>query len=522
MRQTLVWATALVATVFAGCFGPTGPGGTLSREVDFLVDDEAIFGLFMDDPASWVEDTANVTYVYRHTGSDEDVAGWVAKFVDAEGANQTLELANLTSRTTLKAGDTVRIPGAGLTSDMVIERGSRVLASRTGVERTWLEAEGMPMPLAVGSTGTGQLDMRLDAGVGLSFNRAILESSEIGINRCRVSHMDEENLSLECVKDPDTHTRIVYSGASFAGNVSLTGSMQISNRNRPSTTELAVTGSWNMTSRVNASMQVESSETIDKNTTKKTFAQGMEGKTFVDARYDSRMHVAANQAVTGSLSGYANRTSYLHGWNETFSSKKPYNISDPVRERETFDGESLAFGMGDSDVAFNRILSAFWNMSLAPGDRLHVRLTQADTSVESTVDVTGGEIRTAGNTRYDTLRLRTITEARAQVAGKPQTLQASEGTLWIDATSYVPIAWESSFVRTFGTADLLPIVTGSGGVPEGMQLPSDMQLVLRGDASMNWTGSSQVIAGPGVLALVGAPWAPLLVLSLLPTMPESS
>lgn len=511
-RLTVLLALALVAPTLSGCLGATASTGNFTRDILVDADEDVVAALlFSDEMGDVLATLFDVTFVYTHQSATPlSVEGVTAHYTDPMGENVTLALSNATEQTQLRQGDTVRLPGAGLLSDVTLQRGNKVLAERGHAPRDWLDVEASPAPISVGSEGKATYNLTLSGGLTLTMDRTSFVHQEEGAFDC---YLDEGD-SIVCESEPGRTLKTTFNALAFSGNVTANGNATLSTDVRPRATTMGVVAQFQAGMGMNLTIDVDQTVTSEGNTTRLQYDLGLLFDSAFNASVDTSVDVQEGRATSGrttaQASGYANATAFGHLDGYRFEIEE-----NRTEFSESVANHSVSFALGERDVVASTLLSRLWNMSLEPGDRLRVQWSAAGIQTVLETEVVARENRDVGGRSLPTLRVRSTSELRYVDDGVDELLQATEDVMWLSAKTHLPVYGESAFVQSFNERDLLPLVRAMEILPEDVVLPTSIGLVMYGNATLVWSGAD-VLYGPAILGLGGASLLPVVVLSTLP------
>lgn len=161
MQKAILLSLAILTVSLSGCAGgENAETGTLTRLISIEASEAELDQI--QDPA----DIVQTSYVYTHESDAVDVSDVT---VEIHGENGVLSkpLSKYTTKSQLQNGDTVTIDNLPALAGVRLENGN-TMASRTGIDASWLLAEGTPLPIA--NEGNAKWEWTATAGTSSGFS----------------------------------------------------------------------------------------------------------------------------------------------------------------------------------------------------------------------------------------------------------------------------------------------------------------------------------------------------------------
>ncbi|HLE47131.1 MAG TPA: hypothetical protein VI818_02450 [Candidatus Thermoplasmatota archaeon] len=450
-------ATALVATMFAGCVFPVLDEGEPVLGPQPIVKKAVLTIDSNNEDADDIEDFLKVTFEYTHMGPPVPAANLTAEFTTAKGAAVTRSLATFTTKTVLSEGDLVTISGANITSGLVVRQGSAVVAQRGSVTAPWFRVEGVPIPIA--STEPGEAAYRLASSAGFTAS-----GSNFDIDTTRVHSM---SANLQADVDGDL---VFRTSAAPGGGVRLEGRVH---------------------AEPTALVDVEASITDDEGTYE-AGAKTRDMRGTLDVRGVLEFDVANKLRRAGS-GGDFTFDGNVHVWDREHPKSQNYEPEDiehpMVNEHQAYSEEAVDDGSGDGPPAWVvEFLTKLWSAEVGLGDdyRVHFRMDFGDggVSYDLIIQVTGDEPRTAGGKIYPSLRVSQVANLIVDPPNKSEaTFDLIKTTYWVHKTSHLPVYAQAQYTRNFNREDVQNLID-TLGEEAPFTVPATASLVLRGDQTL--------------------------------------
>ncbi|HEX2066866.1 MAG TPA: hypothetical protein VHI93_08650, partial [Candidatus Thermoplasmatota archaeon] len=425
---------------------------------------------------------AETTFTYTQLGSDLAVADATVAYTDASGNPLRRPLADFTSKSTLSPGDAVAIGGASFLSPISLSTSAGVVAAREARTAAWLQAMGVPLPLA--ATDGGEARYRLTASGGLSFS----------FNRLEM---------------PEGNPREVQD-ATFSSSGSASGTLALAARAEGQALNVTLEASLAATSDLAASATLTGRDGSGpagvrqhgEATLAGVAALRFLGGTLSQAGAGGSVHADATlQVREPGEAGYAEPPGMSH---PLVDETVPFEWSSPLQ------GEAAPADV----VAF---LQQLYGLSLVPGDRFTVRASAGPGPVggELSYDlsVAARQDRTVAGTTVPALKLLGTYGLAVRLNGRPDTLRSFAFTEWVDADTLLPleVSWEAT--QTFSEDDLAPVRDLVRSFAEGTVLPDQLDLQATLTGSVTLTRLAPGLRAAAATAIGGATvlWLPMAI-----------
>lgn len=459
----MIVGALLVGVLFSGCAGPSSSsaGGTnsLTRTIDVDIDPMDMMSFAPSGtPDQMLAKFAKSAFEYKHAGATISASDVTVRYQTTGGLEKTADLSKFVSKSTIAAGQTVRIAPSDMSifSSMVLLEGDDPIASRTGLDKDWLTAAGVPLPIASSKTGMVIWDFEATAGLDVQVNDFSFD--EQGME----SHL--ETLEVAMTAKADAKVELQTTAGS---NQKVT--LRMPEFKESASVDMTLKGTMG-SQRIDASGSIDAEVSLDGFVDLKfedgaLSAVGVQGDASVDVTFD----------VTG------------------FPGPQPEDVH--LSEDLPYNEEKIeASGFQDPTVV--AFMERIWSLDLVVGDKFSFRMETDGSfgspgfSIEYSSSVVGTDDKKVGSTTRPTLRVTDhfAFETDAEEAAELQAL-SYDFTYWIDQQSYLPVYQQGSISQTYGPDDFPALLSNleAAMAGSGSTLPDDMSITIKSEATMQMT-----------------------------------
>ena len=462
LSRVLLVAVTLVLTTFAGCVipllegepGDAGPQSIVKKAV--LTIDPG------NEGGDAIEDFLKVSFEYTHMGASVASADLTAEYTAANGDRRTRQLSSFTSKTTLEKGDVVTIPGANITSGLLIQQGQDLIAGRANPGQSWFMIDGVPVPAFSSQAGQALYKITSSAGFSASGSDFDIDDTHVNTMSANIKGAITGDLrlttSLPATSGPRMEVKLI-------ANPTLEVDVSASLRDSEGTYEAgAKTRDMAGTFDITAMAQFDRSFELQKT-----------GFGY-DAFFDGRAHVWDRE----------------HPKSQNF---EPEEIEHPMLDEDMAYEESdfTSEGEGPEGWIVN-FLQNLWSAEVGVGDdyRVHFSMSFDDggASYDLIIQITADEPRTVGGHTYPSYRVSQTANLIVDPPNRSETtFDLIKTTYWVDKQSHLPVYAQGTYTRNFNRDDIQKFLD-TLGEEAPVTVPANAALVLQGDQLMELQGYS--------------------------------
>ncbi len=478
----------------AGCldsiFGDGETSSTLTRSIIINLDEDSMEELWMaDTPEDAMAILADTFFVYTHDGAATPAVDVIAEFIDEAGRAVKQDFTTFTGNDMIEAGDQVTIKGALMSSPMRILAGGAIVAERGHDAPDWLEAAGVPMPIALSDGAMAQ--WAFDSSIEASANLDEAGYTETGSDY-QYQCSDPEDGSSCSWQEVQSTEEFTIKDAEWRASSSVDGTIRLSD------TSKGVDALYDIESLssifAQATMTVRSTQ--DGETTEETGTFGVDGEFRMLADALGRLRMVGDEVThAGGQMSYST-SGHLYLWDdETPRSEAPDLMEGESWPADAFPYEEEAVPDEDAPEDEVALLRDFYAMDVQAGDAfsfvLFVEEPQDDLSFQMSIDinVAAKETVNVAAGKVPALRIVTHVSIDAQLPDVgPQRLDFDGITHWIHAEQFIPVLMEADLGELIDDEELADALLELGGLAKeygvDVELPSDLGLSFTGGGGL--------------------------------------